>query len=44
MICSYCGENKELERQYLSGELEIEFVPQVMKMNHYILIEKGNFG
>jgi len=28
MICSYCGENKELERQYLSGELEIEFVPQ----------------
>jgi len=28
MISSYVGENKELERQYLSGELEIEFSPQ----------------
>jgi 3-oxoacid CoA-transferase subunit A len=28
MIASYVGENKEFERQYLSGELEIEFVPQ----------------
>ncbi|MEN9682377.1 MAG: hypothetical protein RLZZ427_128 [Pseudomonadota bacterium] len=28
MIASYVGENKEFERQYLSGELEIEFSPQ----------------
>lgn len=28
MIASYVGENKEFERQYLAGELEIEFTPQ----------------
>jgi 3-oxoacid CoA-transferase subunit A len=28
MISSYVGENKEFERQYLNGELEIEFNPQ----------------
>lgn len=28
MISSYVGENKEFERQYLAGELEIEFCPQ----------------
>jgi 3-oxoacid CoA-transferase subunit A len=28
MISSYVGENKEFERQYLQGELEIEFNPQ----------------
>lgn len=28
MVSSYVGENKEFERQYLSGELEIEFSPQ----------------
>ena len=28
MISSYVGENKEFERQYLSGELEVELVPQ----------------
>ena len=28
MIASYVGENKEFERQYLSGELEVEFCPQ----------------
>ncbi|KAH6935245.1 hypothetical protein HPB50_004814 [Hyalomma asiaticum] len=28
MISSYVGENAEFERQYLSGELELEFVPQ----------------
>ena len=28
MIASYVGENKELERQYFNGELEIELVPQ----------------
>ena len=27
MIASYVGENKEFERQYLSGELEVEFCP-----------------
>lgn len=28
MISSYVGENKEFERQYLTGELEVEFCPQ----------------
>ena len=28
MIASYVGDNKEFERQYLSGELELEFCPQ----------------
>jgi len=28
MVSSYVGENKEFERQYLSGELELEFTPQ----------------
>ena len=28
MIASYVGENKEFERQFLSGELELDFTPQ----------------
>jgi len=28
MVASYVGENAEFERQYLAGELEVEFVPQ----------------
>ena len=28
MIASYVGENKEFERQYLAGELELDFTPQ----------------
>ena len=28
MISTYVGENKEFERQFLSGELDVEFVPQ----------------
>jgi len=28
MICSYVGGNAELERQYLAGEIEVEFCPQ----------------
>ncbi len=28
MISSYVGENKEFERQYLAGELQLEFTPQ----------------
>ncbi|MEM9723877.1 MAG: CoA transferase subunit A [Pseudomonadota bacterium] len=28
MVSSYVGENAEFERQYLSGELELEFAPQ----------------
>jgi 3-oxoacid CoA-transferase subunit A len=28
MIASYVGENKEFERQYLAGELDLEFTPQ----------------
>lgn len=30
MISSYVGENAEFQKQYLSGELELEFVPQVI--------------
>ena len=29
MISSYVGENKEFARQFLSGELEVELIPQV---------------
>jgi 3-oxoacid CoA-transferase subunit A len=28
MVASYVGENKEFERQFLAGELELEFTPQ----------------
>jgi acyl CoA:acetate/3-ketoacid CoA transferase alpha subunit len=28
MISSYVGENKEFERQFLSGELEVQLIPQ----------------
>jgi len=28
MIATYVGENKEFERQFLTGELEVELVPQ----------------
>src|SRR3989338_6908981 len=28
MISSYVGENQEFERQYLAGELELQFTPQ----------------
>ena len=28
VIASYVGENKEFERQYLAGEMEVEFTPQ----------------
>ena len=30
MISSYVGENKEFEKQYLSGQLEVELTPQVI--------------
>lgn len=30
MIASYVGENAEFQRQYLSGELELELTPQVI--------------
>lgn len=33
MISSYVGENAEFERQYLSGELEVELTPQVIEFN-----------
>uniref|UniRef100_A0A8C7MG28 Succinyl-CoA:3-ketoacid-coenzyme A transferase n=1 Tax=Oncorhynchus kisutch TaxID=8019 RepID=A0A8C7MG28_ONCKI len=45
MISSYVGENIEFERQYLSGELEVELTPQVREFNgrHYIM-EKAITG
>jgi hypothetical protein len=41
MIASYVGENAEFERQYLSGELELELTPQgtlgeVLKVMHIL--------
>lgn len=36
MISSYVGENAEFERQYLSGELEVELTPQVGEKNTHI--------
>ena len=35
MISSYVGENAEFERQYLSGELEVELTPQVFNVISY---------
>lgn len=37
MISSYVGENAEFERQYLSGELEVELTPQVRKFSVFVL-------
>lgn len=34
MTCSFIGENKEFQRQFLSGEIEVELVPQVNWNNH----------
>ena len=34
MISSYVGENAEFERQYLSGELEVELTPQVIELDN----------
>lgn len=34
MIASYVGENAEFEKQFLSGELEVELTPQVSKKLH----------
>jgi len=34
MISSYVGENAEFERQYLSGELELELTPQVEHLTY----------
>ena len=33
MISSYVGENAEFERQFLSGELEVELTPQVTSIH-----------
>ena len=33
MISSYVGENANFEKQYLSGELEVELTPQVGKIS-----------
>jgi acyl CoA:acetate/3-ketoacid CoA transferase alpha subunit len=43
MISSYVGENKEFERQYLNGELEVELVPQVTSYN-LIKTIRGHFA
>ena len=40
MVCSFIGNNKNFQRQFLSGELEVELVPQV---NHSIWIIKELF-
>ena len=41
MISSYVGENAEFERQYLSGELEVELTPQVWTAVFLASIKKG---
>lgn len=37
MISSYVGENKEFERQYLAGELELEFTPKALWLKNSAL-------
>lgn len=41
MVSSYVGENKEFERQYLSGELEVELTPQGTLAENYVLAARG---
>lgn len=41
MISSYVGENAEFERQYLSGELELELTPQVDHLTYYPCLWSG---
>lgn len=38
MVSSYVGENAEFERQYLSGELEVELTPQVKKKSVFFFL------
>ena len=38
MISSYVGENKEFEKQYLSGQLEVELTPQVRFFKLHVII------
>lgn len=40
MISSYVGENAEFERQYLSGELEVELTPQVINSDVHVIYNK----
>ncbi len=42
MIASYVGENKEFERQYLSGELELEFTPQARWPRSCVPVERAS--
>ena len=44
MISSYVGENKEFERQYLSGELEVELTPQVSWVPYYLHFIMAEFS
>lgn len=50
MISSYVGENKEFERQYLSGELEVQLIPQVisytpsLKLDRLFIFRKLRFN
>lgn len=38
MVSSYVGENAEFERQFLSGELEVELIPQVRNVSRRLVI------
>lgn len=50
MVSSYVGENAEFERQYLSGELEVELTPQVrsvskmLKCSYKIVLQSKCFA
>lgn len=50
MVSSYVGENAEFERQYLSGELEVELTPQVrsvskmLKCSYKIVLQSKGFA
>jgi acyl CoA:acetate/3-ketoacid CoA transferase alpha subunit len=39
MISSYVGENAEFERQMLSGELDVELIPQGTLQNVVVLLK-----
>src|SRR5216117_1013341 len=42
VLASYVGENKEFERQVLSGELELELIPQARSRSGCVRVARGS--
>lgn len=44
MVSSYVGENKTFEKQYLAGELELEFNPQGTRLDQFLDLGHGHLA